>query len=141
MNITAIQNLASLLENLPAQHERGFNMETYIDENLIDEETNVGFKCNSTACIAGWACLALDYDGTFRKTIRTKEPNGLYEGVAAEILDLDEDTALSLFEPMNTDFDDRTDVRWDTITPQQAAKVLRHLAKTGEVDWSIVLTS
>ena len=37
---------------------------------------------------------------------------------------------------MNYGFEDG-DVDWDEVTPQEAAKVLRHLAETGEVDWEV----
>ncbi|MDZ5696686.1 hypothetical protein [Chelativorans sp. M5D2P16] len=59
---------------------------------------------------------------------------GAYEDFVAELLD--RATALSLFEPMNERFS-TLDVDCGSVGPRQAAKVLRHLAKTGEVDWEI----
>ncbi|TPJ51769.1 MULTISPECIES: hypothetical protein [unclassified Mesorhizobium] len=140
MNVDAINNLAGFLENIPSKHNRGFNMGSYTGPTDPDESTNVGFQCNSTACIAGWACLVVGEKGQIRKTARsTKDVPSRYEDFAADLLDLDYRTSKQLFEPMNVGPHVNADVDWDKITPRQAAKVLRHLAKTGEADWSIAL--
>ncbi|RWM86462.1 MAG: hypothetical protein EOR84_30585 [Mesorhizobium sp.] len=141
MNVTAINNLAAFLENIPSKHDRGFNMTSYIAGVDLEESTNVGFQCNSTACIAGWACLVLGKNGEIRKTERPlSEVNEMYEDFATDLLDLDYRTGMELFEPMNERIE-LAENDWDKVTPRQAAKVLRNLAKTGEVDWSIALTS
>ena len=71
MNVTAINNLANLLENIPPKSEQGFNMERYW--GTIDDETSVHVKheCGSTACIAGWAAQFLDEDGSIREEAPT----------------------------------------------------------------------
>ncbi|RWM32592.1 MAG: hypothetical protein EOR77_21415 [Mesorhizobium sp.] len=140
MNITAINNLAAFLENIPSKHDRGFNMTSYVAAGVSVEQTNVGFQCNSTACIAGWASLVLGENGEIMKTARkSSEVDDFYEDFAGDLLGLDHRTAMELFEPMNVLIE--PDAAWDEVTPRQAAKVLRNLAKTGEVDWSIALTS
>lgn len=48
---------------------------------------------------------------------------------AASKLGLDFDTSSNLFYPDHDDY--------DSITPQQAGRTLRHLAATGEVDWTV----
>ena len=143
MNTTAINNLASFLNNIPSRYNRGFNMESYDQSN--DEcsfnggevETHVGFQCNTTACIAGWACLVLRDDGMIRAKNDVLSPDQIdsFPGTARRLLGITVDQANELFEPMNYTDLDRFKVDWNTITPRQAAKVLRHLAKTGEVDW------
>ncbi|RWI47582.1 MAG: hypothetical protein EOR25_15640 [Mesorhizobium sp.] len=139
MNVIAINNLAAFLENIPSKHNRGFNMTSYMGSTDLDERTNVGFQCNSTACIAGWASLVLGKNGEIRKTARKKsEVDDFYEDFATELLGLDYRTGLELFEPMNQ-IVELMEADWDEVTPRQAAKVLRNLAKTGEVDWSIAL--
>lgn len=75
-------------------------------------------RCGTTACIAGWTIAEFDpkYAGT------TFGPH------AALILDLDDDTWPKLFtatESMSID------------DPKEAAKVVRHLAETGKVDWRL----
>ncbi|RWP44341.1 MAG: hypothetical protein EOR04_05310 [Mesorhizobium sp.] len=139
MKVTAINNLAAFLENIPSKHDRGFNMTTYMGVGVPVEQTNVGFQCNSTACIAGWASLVLGKNGEIRKTARTtSEVDDFYEDFATELLGLDYHTGMRLFEPMNVLIEHGV-ADWDKVTPRQAAKVLRHLARTGEVDWSIAL--
>ncbi|TPL66573.1 hypothetical protein [Mesorhizobium sp. B2-4-1] len=138
MNIDAINNLAAFLENIPSKHQRGFNMGSYMGRKDPGESTNVGFQCNSTACIAGWACLVLGENGEIRSTPRSTREIGWYEEFAGDLLNLDAATRLALFEPMNSSMvADYVD--WYKVTPRQAAKVLRHLAKTGEADWSLVM--
>ncbi|RWN60170.1 hypothetical protein [Mesorhizobium sp.] len=141
MNITAIKNLAAFLENIPSKHDCGFNMTSYRGLASPDNSnTNVGFQCNSTACIAGWASLVLGKNGEIRKTARrTSEVDDFYEDFATELLGLDYHTGMRLFEPMNNLIVEMDDTDWDKVTPRQAAKVLRNLAKTGEVDWSIAV--
>ncbi|TIQ64400.1 MAG: hypothetical protein E5X41_17215 [Mesorhizobium sp.] len=139
MNVIAINNLAAFLENIPSKHDRGFNMTSYVAAGVSVEQTNVGFQCNSTACIAGWASLVLGENGEIMKTARkTSEVDDFYEDFATELLGLDYRTGLELFEPMNQ-IVELMEADWDEVTPRQAAKVLRHLARTGEVDWSIAL--
>lgn len=149
MNTTAITALATLLTNIPSKYDTGFNMEWYSVETEANPEVkeNVGHQCGTVSCIAGWAAQFLNFDGTLRDTPR-KESQMLEEFgidipvyapepiVAAKLLGLDELDADILFEPMNNSllFHDED---WDAVTPRQAAKVLRHLAKTGEVNWEV----
>lgn len=153
MNITAINTLARLLDNIPSKFDTGFNMGGYIrdvrDELEFGDEvkTHVGHQCGTTACIAGWASLHVTKEGTLLSKGRTS--NEIYEvadeldgtdlstyaTAAQNILGLDDDQAALLFEPMN--FGDHGNHDWDEVTPRQAAKVLRHLVKTGDVDWGV----
>lgn len=142
MNITAIHTLAETLENLPPEKKVGFNMGTYHHDLASDfgpMETNVGHQCGTVACIAGWASMFLREDGTgLLQRPRREIDIPAFDDLGAHLLGLDENQANSLFEPMNYEFEN-ADIDWGQITPAQAAKVLRHLAATGEVDWSIVL--
>ena len=104
----------------------------------------VQHTCGTPACIAGYAYSlavasvddeAKDYIEHNRNWYNvasswlndTLEPDG-YTRVAYNVL-------TNLFEPRTHTI--RTD-DWYDITPAQAAKVIRHLADTGEVDWSII---
>lgn len=153
MNVTAINTLAALLENIPSRFNTGFNMNDYKIHVGPGEEwdTNVGHECGSTACIAGWASqfLKLDGSGLLKQprlgnevfSLAEREPLILYEmggwaATAGGILGLDLYQAECLFEPMNHN-PDLFDADWEKVTPRQAAKVLRRLAKTGEVDWEV----
>lgn len=159
MNVEAINTLASLLEAIPPETKQGFNMESYISDvtnNDGEPETvdsnHVEHECNTTACIAGWAASYLKADGKgVRKRARTQ--NEIWEAQApsifplscasanlgAAILGLTPQQARALFEPMNwIDYGGRNpEPDFSAVTPQQAALVLRDLAKTGEVHWEV----
>jgi len=87
-----------------------------------DLQTVDAFKCNSTACIAGFACLLFDY----KRASSLAHYN--HESRAEEFLDLTSAQANRLFVGDTS----------STITGPQAAKVIRHLAETGEVAWHII---
>ena len=108
--------------------------------NLIEQQeprtnhTPTGFSmsipfhaCRTPSCIAGWACHLYGDD-------MTSDP--LY--VATGLLDLEGMLADELFAPDN-DYAAYFAIRraHNHVTPQHAAAVLRHLAATGEVDWSV----
>lgn len=107
MNVERIRELANVIEVQP--HTR------------IEDETGFNMRyfehdCGSPACIGGWANFIW---GKGREDTST-EARG-YLGISLE-------HAESLFFP---DFD------MDRITPTHAAAVLRNLADTGKVDWSV----
>lgn len=115
MNKKRILALADLIEQ--QQHtsfsaESGFSMSSYVHE------------CGTPSCIAGWASWL-----SFGKAPVLADEILLFDR-ARGYLGLKEDAAKSLFLPAN--YQDQ-----DLYTPTQAAETLRHLAKTGEVDWSV----
>lgn len=77
-------------------------------------------SCGTSACIAGHALLMFD-------------PKAIFIGDAEPILGLDAARANALFKPKNWDHPKYNNRR-------RAARVLRHLATTGNVDWNIPLT-
>lgn len=106
----------------------GFNMEEFISGAGIqsDPPTDHFRKCSTVACIAGWA-YSISHP---RRNIRSLAGTTTISEGAAHWLGLDDDTAMDLFVP--TEIYD-----FATITPAHAVAVLRHLAETGEVDWSV----
>jgi hypothetical protein len=120
MNIERIRQLADVIAaqpHTPLAAESGFNM------------NNWTHTCGSPACIAGWAnFIRTDDDGTF-----------LGDMVAAAAwLGINIRQAAELFQPDEPDKDEPDDIlSWSDITPAHAAAVLRHLAVTGQVDWSV----
>jgi hypothetical protein len=110
MNTENIIALADLIETLP---QAGFgSREGFFMGNWRHD-------CGTPSCIAGWAVHLAGIDCS-RSQVADK---------AADWLDLYfEDEAQDLFEPSH--------LPYEAITPQHAAKVLRHLAETGVVDWS-----
>jgi len=80
--------------------------------------------CGSVACIAGWASTVLTHDIGF--------------SVAAKALGLDGETADQLFYATNHPKAHRGEYGpLSTIEADQAIRTLRHLASTGEVDWTV----
>jgi hypothetical protein len=110
MNTENIIALANLIETLP---QAGFgSKEGFFMGNWRHD-------CGTPSCIAGWAVHLAGIDCS-RSQVATK---------AADWLDLDIEDEQELFDPGHH-------LPYEAITPQHAAKVLRHLAETGVVDWS-----
>ncbi len=115
MNVERIRELADVIEKQPHTSylaDHGFNMET------------LAHKCGTPCCIAGWAEHLAgndpDDDACLDQSAEWLGIKYLNEGI-------------ELFFPGDTYGSDR----WDRITPAHAAAVLRNLADTGHVDWSI----
>lgn len=77
-------------------------------------------KCDTVACMGGH-CNILWGNGSLQD-----------EQGAAASLGLDYADANRLFYPNTVRLG-----KWDDITPKKAARVLRHLVKTGEIDWTL----
>lgn len=118
MNVERINALADLIEAQPHSEEKGFHM------------NHVVHGCGTPSCIAGWA----EWENEGRPASLTFSGEGFLENAAKYlgIGEYDYDNkklkATKLFYPGKTYY---------YSTPAHAAKVLRHLAATGEVDWSI----
>ena len=103
----------------------GFNMAYYADrvnETLTDHID----ACDTVTCIAGWAYGVARPKATTRTLLRSER----IEEVAYKFLGLNIHEAWTLFVPHPWDKE-----KMHAITPAQAVRVLRHLAKTGKVDW------
>jgi len=129
MNKERILALADLIEAQPhtdVDSKHGFNMNSILH------------LCGTPCCIAGWAVW--EAQGRPERVDRYKYETGL-EIPAAEYLEMPLDPqhycgpAMQLFYPVDDDINDRN---YKDLQPVEAAKVLRHLAETGEVDWSII---
>ena len=111
MNIENIEKLASVIENQPDVkygEKEGFCM------------AGSQHPCGSPACIEGWSWEILD-DGT-DNALEISYSN------ASRLMSPDNANAnYMVTDPENPKF----------ITAKRAAKVLRNLAETGEVNWSI----
>ena len=105
----------------------GFNMNYVREISASSEEDMTGHGCGTVSCIAGWT-LAIDSDFKIDKKITPDDP--LWKGAAAHLLGLDKEAAHNLFMAVGA-----ADI--EEVTPAEAIAVLRHLAETGEVDWSL----
>ena len=127
-----------------ADHVEGLADSRYEDREGFYMST-LKHKCGTPACIAGWAAWLSGDRGNKRRHARWFR--GLDGGgtlrAAREWLGLDSVSHVShdLFTPTATysegySFQVETPDAEGHITPRHAAAVLRHLAETGEVDWT-----
>lgn len=129
-NINAVANVIEATAYTTRSGSSGFNMASYIH------------SCGTPSCIAGWT-IALKYatDDTTPLPAHLVNPpitedgpsrGQLISAEAAEFLGLDPEAAEDLFlgwQPPTV---------LEDIIPDQAVKVLRHLAETGNVSWEEV---
>jgi hypothetical protein len=96
-----------------------------LDGHFLDLGFNMADHCQT---IAGHALVMKHMEFFLSEEAINKVRNNTIENTfkeAAEWLDLDLDVAEKLFNPAVD------------ATPQKAAKVILHLAETGDVDWTI----
>lgn len=121
MNKERILTLASIIEQQPhvaAGAPAGFCLNTFFH------------FCGTPSCIAGYAIAQARREGF------TFQPNLSYTERAAKYLGLGNSVAFYLcIPPQGPEY---LSHQYADVTPAMAAKVLRHLADTGRVDWSIV---
>lgn len=132
MNIANILKLAEVLEREDTQkhfdlNNWAFNNYRFESFALVPYNEETLHKCGTVACIAGWG------KAVFEPTTQDSP----YE-VGIRALDLDALQANELFTPVSDEWDVEVpeDCYVYDATARGAAKVLRHLAATGEVDWS-----
>lgn len=119
------------------KHVIGFNMNHGIVFNKLKETPKKTYACGSTCCIAGAAVSFFNnpvkmLENEFQYMDHHMKALSFLGGIkpeAMELLDLKYHEASRLFEPevLNAD--------WSSITPAWAARCIRKLIKTGEVDW------
>ena len=130
MNIERMTLLAEKLEDVGQFPEMGFNMVDYIDRDGYNRDTS-GHSCETTACIAGWAhwiSLGMDPNKLARLGLNSHV-------VAQDWLGLTDKQAGELFLPDGEELAPYG-LSYNSITPWDAAKVVRRAADTGTIDWS-----
>lgn len=110
-----LEYLRDFLRELPSHK---FTMQSW-GHNLTKEH------CGSPGCICGWTNSLFPESPLF---IGDTDAAGLALGISWR-------AAKELFEPVVEQREDYTVYR--SATPTQAANVLDHLIRTGEVDWSV----
>lgn len=115
MNVEKLLAYADRIEGLThatyAADQEGFNMGRFVHD------------CGTPSCIAGWVSF-------WERGYSPDNPSiHILEGVARDALDLTEDQVCDLFYGFSAGCS-----LWE-ITPQRAARAMRSLANTGEVDW------
>ena len=129
MNVENILKVADAIE----QHsipDLGFNLGWWLCDG---EEDRSGHGCRTTACIAGWAIAVRDGGGMPEQ----RPLNFDWLNEAGDFMGLPNESDRSGYDPIRADLMLSIE---EHRTPSEAAAVLRHLAATGEVDWSIAST-
>jgi len=117
MNIENILKVAAAIERAP----HAVVDDSCVADNVTSPIASFNMKvwrCNTVGCIGGWAVQLL-LGGPFSDTDRV-----------ADLFDIRVEDAYDLCYPSG--------VNYQAVTPAEAAQVLRHLAATGLVDWSIL---
>lgn len=129
MNVENILKVADAIEN----HEiewLGFNMAGFCKPSSDLDPDRSGHGCGTVACIAGWGAAVA---GIPRNDL---EADFDAEDVASKFMGLRMDQADDLFyaksHPLFSKY-----TTWTKISQGEAVAVLRNLAATGEVDWSV----
>jgi len=136
MNVENILKVADAIEARSIAW-LGFNVRSwYADRNDglsgIEYKDQSGHKCGTVACIAGWATAV-----EIGETVLTEEFEAIrlrgkqlvnlpLVSTPEEFLGIDEDQANDLFYGAE-----------DDTKPEKAVRVLRNLAETGVVDWTV----
>ena len=123
MDVQRILEFADLLDQLDPSV---FKMDAWLDDDVWLYGGPV--TCNTTACIAGHAVFMF---GSKADYCNFMEKPSSAEGIGQRLLGLTESQANDLFQDYPA---------YGGIMPSQAARVLRHLAQTDEVDWKIINT-
>ena len=97
-----------------------YDQSIYVDWRVAQD----GQVCNTPACVAGHAALLVDGDAIYAEDYD-------HYSRAWELMGLDEKQAQDLFRPWPLSIGEYPDGK-------QAAEVIRHLVRTGEVDWGRV---
>ncbi|MBB3411264.1 hypothetical protein FHT87_005217 [Rhizobium sp. BK316] len=114
-HILALADLIEEQEHTEEDDAEGFTM------------TAITHDCGTPACIAGWAA----WEALGRPSGHLYDVACDLEGEATDYLGINPMKADLLFYPPE-------EVGlYQEITPSQAAATLRHLAETGEVDWTV----
>ena len=130
MNRENVLKVADAIE----QHsipDLGFNMSQWVGRDGEYSDRS-GHQCQTTACIAGWAAAVA--------TGKTMAPNGPYDFGATDGAGYRKAAVTIAREFMGLTQDHLFWGGNGYTTPLKAVAVLRHLAETGEVDWSVADT-
>lgn len=136
LNQDKLEALAARIEH--EEHVRGFFAAKGFDMSFVTHD------CGSPACIAGYAvdeAKQAGYDLSEEQLAEIGYRHSYHHAVSW----LTDGKQWKPHIPGNPDaisfqslFDPYVSYSWELITPVLAAKVIRHFAATGEVDWSII---
>lgn len=130
MNVENILAVADAIEAAcapEAKPEIGFNMSLFCGPaETAGREDRTGHHCGTVGCIVGWANFVAHRPRATWKS----------EDHAAAFLGLEFAEADDLFFPSGFAIE-----TWGEISAEHTVAVLRHLAATGEVNWTVGASS
>lgn len=140
VNKANVLRVADAIENSKlVKRDIGFNMAYVAERSGVYAKDKTGHHCGTVACIAGYA-FAIKHPRTSAAKIRAIEERTGGDAdddpiveEARDFLGITPDESEALFFPDAYD----PDLILHNLPAEQAVAVLRHLAETGEVDWSV----
>jgi hypothetical protein len=120
MNRENILKVADAIEHAAKKRSRpklGFNMGAWFGSPEEDGPDRTEHSCDTTACIGGWT-------------------NTIFKNAEWDVHAAERSLGLSSEEGGDLFFPD-VEIDLKDITPAHAVTVLRHLAETGKVDWTV----
>ena len=128
-NKIRVLELAGIMAAIGAQEDAGgeyvYNQRQY---GIHLWKSRSSYLCGSPGCISGWACYAAGVKSESYPETAAREWLGLSRTQASRLF-----AAEALLSP-RSEYRDLDAVR---VRPEEAAKVLTHLALTGDVDWGV----
>lgn len=124
-NTENILKVADAIENHTIEG-LGFNMGNFIGSADAAHADKTGHNCGTIACVAGWS-YAVRNGGVKPEPVDVEDFKWEVDG---EWFGLETQKANILFYGYPGDGD-------SSPKPEKAVAVLRHLAATGEVDWTV----
>jgi hypothetical protein len=150
------QAVLNLINVMNGSKEVGFNMGDWVNNDPKSDkfEDKSGHECKTTCCFAGFTVYGLNEDGTIKDRLvkrkafmeRLRHSFTRYfhyggPGLDADALMRHAKTALALTETEADHLFDPDNVDLRSVSFSQGLRVLKHFAKTGEIDWKRVLRS
>ena len=141
MFVEKVNALARFMRLMHVHRPVALNMTTWGNQWLLDLQHQEDYAhddeagmlaCDTPMCVAGWAVF-LDKPAWRSMTAGNYTTSVRYWGQTS--LALDDDQALALFMPGSQTVMPEGVFPY-LATPLDVAKVLEHLARTGDVDWS-----
>ena len=141
LNVGRLHEFAGIIESLPeGQFDMGLWGEGTAEEAIAHIHTHAAVpECGTPACIAGWAAVLYAGDADEESIDNLGAAYRIHDAGAGALGLVGASTrppegprtmADELFTPQT--------LRLSAVTQHDAARVLRHLADTGRVDWSVI---
>lgn len=138
VNAQNILKVADAIEKHSIPH-LGFNMAQFVCEAAPSIIDHTGHGCGTVACIAGWTNV-IGKGLTEHDTHLMSDESFAADFLGIEFMRDDYGDTVSdqlFYARSHPDYAEAGSFIWPQITADQAVRTLRHLAATGNVDWTV----